>query len=165
MTLIQRLLKKGIIDREKASLLEAEMKEKNMREEEVILEDGVVGEKDLFKMKSEELKIPLKEILPGDISLKILELIPEESARHYKIISLGKEDGTLDVGMVYPEDIANQEALNFISRQGKWNNQIFLITPSTFSNLLKQYRTLKKEVEGALSQLEKDLGFGMTPAK
>lgn len=157
MTLIQRLLKKGIIDREKASLFETEVKEKNRKEEEVILEGGVIGEKDLFEMKSEELRIPLREVLPEDISLKVLELIPEESARYYKIIPLGKEDSTLDIGMVYPEDITNQEALNFISRQGKWSNRIFLITLSTFNNLLKRYKTLRKEVEKALSQLEKDL--------
>ena len=149
MTLIQRLLKKGIIDREKASLFEAEVKTKDRKEEEVILEDGIIGEKDLFEMKSEELKIPLKEVLPEDISLKVLELIPEETARYYKIIPLGKENGTLDIGMVYPEDIANQEALNFISRQGKWSSRIFLITLSTFNNLLKRYKTLRKEVEKA----------------
>ncbi|MBU4351274.1 Flp pilus assembly complex ATPase component TadA [Candidatus Parcubacteria bacterium] len=157
MTLIQRLLAKGIIDREKASLFETEVKEKNLKEEEVILESGVIGEKDLFKLKSQELKIPLKEILPEEVSLRVLEFIPEESARYYKIIPLGKEDGILDVGMVYPEDLANQEALNFISRQGKWKSRVFLITLSNFDMFLKQYKTLKKEVEKALSQLERDL--------
>ncbi len=157
MILIQRLLAKGIIDREKASLFESEVKEKNLKEEGVILESGVIGEKDLFELKSQELKIPLKEVLPEDVSLKVLEFIPEESARYYKIIPLGKEDGILDVGMVYPEDIIHQGALNFISRQGKWKSRVFLITLSNFDMLLKQYKTLKKEVEKALSQLEKDL--------
>lgn len=157
MTLIQRLLMKGIIDREKAGLFETEVKEKKLREEEVILENGVIDEKQLFKIKSQELKIPLKEVLPEEVSLKVLEFIPEESAKYYKIIPFGKEDSVLNVGMVYPEDIASQEALNFISRQGKWKSQVFLITLSNFDMLFKQYKTMRKEVEKALSQLEKDL--------
>ncbi|MDP3093941.1 MAG: GspE/PulE family protein [bacterium] len=157
MFLIQTLLKKGIIDREKASLFESESKEKAKKEEEVILESGIVDENLLFRIKSEELKIPFKEVLAEEVSLKSLEFIPEDSARYYKMIPLAKKEDVLEVGMVYPEDIANQEALKFLSRQGKWRSQIFLISFSNFNNLLKQYRTMRKEVERALGQLEKDL--------
>ena len=157
LSLIQKLLKKGIIDRAQAGLLETEVKDNNKKEEEVILDNNILEENLLFSLKSEERKIPLKEVLPEEVPLKILELIPEDSAKYYKMIPLAKREDLLEVGMVYPEDLANQEALKFLSRQGKWKSQIFLISLTTFNKLLKQYRTLRKEVEKALGELERDL--------
>jgi len=155
--LTQALLKRGVIDRERASRFEQEAKEKDEKDEEVILESGVIDEKTLFDIKSEELKIPLKQVLSEDVPLKTLELIPEESAKYYKMIPLVKKGDILDIGMVYPEEIANQEALKFLSRQGGWKSQVFLITLTTFNKLLRQYRTLRQEVEKALDELEQNI--------
>lgn len=146
-----------MINRERAIAFETEVKAKSKKEEEVILESGVVEEKALFVLKSEDLKIPLKEVQAEEVPLRVLELIPEESARFYKMIPLAKNDNILEIGMIYPEDMVNQEALKFLARQGKWQSQVSLITITTFSKLLKQYRTLRREVEKALGELEKDI--------
>jgi type IV pilus assembly protein PilB len=156
-SLVQHLLKKNIIDKEKATSLEFEVKNSGRKEEEVILEKKILPEKSLFELKSEDLKIPLREVLPEDVPLKILEIIPEESAKYYQMIPIGRKNDTLEVGMVYPEDLKAQEALKFLTRQEKVNYQVFLITPTTLDNLLKQYRTLKKEVSKALEELEEEI--------
>ena len=134
--LIQKLLEQKIIDRERAGVLEAEVKDKNQKEEEVILESSVIDEKSLFEIKARELKISFREVSVDEISLKVLELIPEDSARFYKMIPLAKKGDILEIGMVYPEDLNNQEALKFLSRQGKWKSQVFLITLTSFNKLL-----------------------------
>jgi len=157
MTLVQYLVKKGVIDKKKAASLEYDIKVSGKREEEVILERGLVPEDFLFELKSENLKIPLKKVVPEEVPLKILELIPHESAKYYKMIPLAKSEKTLEVGMIYPEDLKALEALKFLARQEKFNYKIFLITPTTFNNLFKQYRTLKKEVKRALEELEVEL--------
>jgi len=157
MTLVQQLLKKNIIDKEKATSLEFEIKNSGRKEEEVILEKKIVPENSLFILKSENLKIPLREVSPEDVPLKILEIIPEESAKYYQMIPIGRKGDTLEVGMVYPEDLKAQEALKFLTRQEKVAYQVFLITPTTLDNLLKQYRTLKKEVSKALEELEEEI--------
>jgi len=157
MTILQQLVKKGILEKEKAASLEFEIKSSGKKDEEVILEKGIVSESFLFGLKSENLKIPLKEVVASEIPLKILELIPEESARYYKIVPLAKRDNLLEVGMVSPEDLKAQEALKFLARQGKFSYQVFLITLTSFNNLLKQYRTLKREVSRALEELETEL--------
>jgi len=156
-SLVQQLLKKNIIDKEKATSLEFEIKNSGRKEEEVILEKKILPEKSLFELKSEDLKIPLREVTPEDVPLKILEIIPEESAKYYQMIPIGRKNDTLEVGMVYPEDLKAQEALKFLTRQEKVNYQVFLITPTTLDNLLKQYRTLKKEVSKALEELEEEI--------
>jgi len=155
--LIETLVKKGILEKEKATSLESEIKSSGRKEEEVILEKGLVPEHLLFSLKSENLKLPLREVYAEDISLKILEIIPEESARYYQMIPIGRKDNLLEVGMVYPEDLKAQEALKFLARQANLSYQVFLITPTIFNNLLRQYRTLRKEVTKALEELETEL--------
>jgi len=157
VTLLQQLLKKGVLDKEKFTSLEFEIKNSGRPEEEVILEKSVVPEKVLFSLKSENLKILLKEVFAEEVPLKVLELIPEEAASHYKMISLGQKDNVLEVGMTYPEDLKAQEALKFLARQGKFTAKVFLITPTTFNNIFRQYRNLKREVSRALEELETEL--------
>ena len=156
-SLIQHLLKKGILDKEKASSLEFEVNNSGRREEEVILEKGIISESFLFGLKSENLKMPLKEVVADEIPLKTMELIPEESAKYYRMVPLARHDNVLEVGMVYPEDLKVQEAIQFLSRQGKFSYKTFLIAVSTFNNILRQYRTLKREVNRALEELEVEL--------
>jgi type IV pilus assembly protein PilB len=154
MTLIQQLVKKGILDKEKAATLEFEIKESGEKEEEVILGRRLCDENFLFNLKSKNFKIPLKEIIASEVPLETLEMIPEETAKYYQMIPLIKKGKTLEVGMVYPEDLKAQEALKFLARQASFSYQVFLITPTTFSELLRQYRTLRREVGRALEELE-----------
>lgn len=157
MSLLKQLVEKGMLKKEKASSLEFEIKQSNQKEEEIILGAGIVPETVLFGLKSETLKISLKEIAIEQVPLKTLELIPEETAKYYQMIPIQKTEKFLEIGMVYPEDLKAQEALKFLARQGNFNYKVFLITPTTFKNLLKQYRTLKREVGMALEELESEL--------
>jgi len=162
-SLIQQLLKQGILDKEKATSLEFEIKEKGLPEEEVILEKRICTENFLFNLKSENLKINLKKITSEEVPLEILELIPEETAKYYKMIPLAKKENILQIGMVYPEDLKVQEAIKFLARQGKFDYEVFLITPSDFNELLKRYRTLKGEVGMALEELKTELKVERAP--
>ena len=157
MSLIKELAKKGLITKEKASSLEFEVRESGKKEEELLLERRIVEEDVLFNLKSENLKIPLKEAEERDVSLEILELLPEDTAKNYQMIPIGKKDKLLEIGMIYPEDLKAQEALKFLSRQLKFKYKVFLITPTVFSNLFRKYRTLKREVGTALEKLETEL--------
>lgn len=157
MSLIKQLVSQGVISREKALSLEFEIKQGNKKEEEAILETGAVPESVLFSLKSENLKIPLREVEAEKVPLKVLELIPEETGKYYQMVSLNKTEKFLEIGMVYPEDLRAQEALKFLARQGNFNYKVFLITPTTFKNLLKQYKNLKREVGIALEELESEL--------
>ncbi len=157
MTLIQQLVKKGVLDKEKATSLEFEIKSSGRREEEVLLEKRIASEGFLFGLKSENLKIPLKEVALEEIPLKTLEFIPEESARFYQMIPISLKDNVLEVGMVYPEDLKVQEALKFLARQGKFSYKICLISLSDHKNLFKKYRSLKREVKKALEELEVEI--------
>jgi len=157
MSLLKKLIEKGLLDKEKSDSLAAGIKNSGKKEEEVILESGLVPELELFNVKSEALKIPLREVVIEKVPLQTLELIPEETAKYYQMIPIEKTGKDLEVGMVYPEDLKAQEALKFLARQGNFNYRIFLITDKTFKDLLKKYSDLKKEVGIALEELQTEL--------
>ena len=154
MSLLKELIKKGVLEKEKAGFWEQKIKQANEPEEQVLLREQAVSEQVLFDIKSEKLKIPLKQVTADQISLEVLELIPEETAQHYSMIPLSKVDQILEVGMVYPEDRKAQEALKFLARKQNFNYKVFLISLTAFKDILKQYRTLKSEVGQALEELE-----------
>lgn len=157
MDLIQTLIKKKAINKEKGAQLKMEAKKTNRTIEEIILKEKILSEEALFKLKSRLLKIPLKKIVPEKISSEVLELIPKESAQYYKIIPLKKGKNSFEVGMVYPEDSQAQEALKFLARQGKLSYSFYLITLSDFKKCLEKYRVPQREMKRALEMLETEI--------
>ncbi|MCP6718318.1 MAG: GspE/PulE family protein [Patescibacteria group bacterium] len=157
MSLLKELVKKGVLDKQKAEALEKEIKTSLKKEELVLLEKQIVSEDFLFQLKSEYLEVPLKTIDPKSVPLEVLELIPQETANNYKMVSLSRKNNVLDIGMVYPEDLDAQEALKFLARRGKFDYKVFLINFSTFAELLKQHQSLRKEVGKALEELEEEM--------
>jgi len=160
MTFINQLLKGKIIDKKTVESLRKEIKSSGQTLEELVLEKNLVSEDELFKLKSESLNIPLKKSLPTEVAVGVLEFIPKDSVEHYKMIPLALKDNMLEVGMIYPEDLKAQEALNFLARQRNFNYRVSLITPSHFQGFLRQYQTLGKEVKVALQELEQQLQPG-----
>ncbi len=157
MTLIEELAKKELINQNIVVSLTKEIGDSGRREEEIILEKGLVPEEVLFKEKSRMLGIELKRVPAQEVSSDTLELIPKDSAQYYKMIPIKKKDHSLEIGMVYPDDLRALEALKFLSRQQEFDYQIFLITPSNFNEIFRRYQTLKKEVKTALEDLERQL--------
>jgi len=159
MDLIQQLIRKKILTKKEGIGLRAEVRKSGKTQEEVILAARVIDEPSLFQIKSEILKVPLKERLPEEISQETLSVIPRESAEYYKMVPLRirKEERVLEVGMVYPENALAQEALKFLARQQKLRPEIFLITLTDFKKVLEKYRAPKREMEKALEKLEKEI--------
>lgn len=157
-SLINELTKEGVLDKKKAAFLEKEIRSSGKREEEILLEKKIVPEDFLFELKGRNLKIPLRKPNLDDISLSTLKLIPENSAKFYKMVPLKKDEKNLEVGMVYPEDLKSREALKFLSRKYKISYKIFLITPTFYKKVLKKYSTLRGEVGEALKELKAESG-------
>jgi type IV pilus assembly protein PilB len=155
--IVEELVKRGILTKEKESELKKEIETLGKREEEVILDKKVLSEDELFSLKSEILKIPLRKFEPKEILPEVLKEIPEETANFYKIIPLTKKDKVLEVGMVYPEDLDAIEAIKFLARKKNFETKIFLITLSDFKRAMEQYLAKREEIEKALEELEKEL--------
>lgn len=165
MSIFELLAQKGVIPKEKVKEFASQARAENMTPEEFLLFQKLADEDTLFSLKGEDLKIPFRKVEADSVPLKVLSLIPEDSAKYYKMVPIGQKEKTLEIGMVYPEDLQAKEALNFLSRQGSFSFQAFLISLSAFENLMKQYRALKGEMTQALQALEQEMGENQPKSK
>jgi len=157
MDLIKALIKQKILKKDKVSNIENQVKAKKGTVEEIILKENILPEKDLFELKSKLLKIPFKEVIASKIPLKVLELIPRESAEYYKMVPLKKTEEGFEVGMVYPENNQAKEALKFLARQNKLSYKYYLISLSNFKKCIEKYGAPQREMKKALETLEKQI--------
>jgi len=157
MNILQTLVERNLLLNEVATQVKEEAKRTQKLVEEVLLEKKLVEEELLFTLKAEGLQIPLRSVEPKDIPLKVLELIPEDSASHYRMVPLTKHQGVIEVGMVAPEDVKAKEALNFLSRQGGFSFQVQLISVSQFAAIMRHYQNQKNEMGQALVELQEEI--------
>ena len=168
--LIEKLKEEKVIDSDKAEEIKEKAKLENKIIEEVIIEDLDIGisEDELYKLKSKAIDVPLKDDVNldrlGSILPDIANLIPEDSAKHYKIVPLNKKGDTIEIGMVQPKNLKAQEVLKFLSRRGGFSYEVKLIKKSTFQDILNQYGELRKGAGaalGAMGEEEKKLAEDM----
>ena len=107
--------------------------------------------------RAKKLGLSLADLSGKIISPDILREVSEEAATFYQFVPISKEKDILRVGMINPDDLKAQEAVRFIAESRSAEPEIYLITPTDFKNVLKQYRTLKEEVGKALLDLEQEL--------
>lgn len=154
-TAVDILVSKNIIGLDEAAVIRKETKEKNIPEDDILYQHGV-SEHDVAEAKSELTGLPAKYLQGTQVPFEMLRDIPEESAAHYKMIPLGRQDGFIDIGMLYPDDVSAQEALKFIAARTNLPTRIFIITPSDFQTVLQEYRNLSGEVTKALGEFKKE---------
>jgi len=163
MDILEVLLKKNLLNKEQADQVKKEVASSGEKAEIVLLKRRLIEEDLLFATKSEAVGVQLRSVIPDEVPLKVLEVIPEDSAKYYSMVSLAIRDQALEVGMVYPEDAKAQEALQFLARRGNFSYRVSLIKVSDFEKLMKEYRNLKQEMKRALDELQEEIGKDEEP--
>ena len=158
-TLIDYIVEKRLIDPLVLDSLRKESEKKGIPLESYLLESKTVKEEDFYRLKSELLKIPLRSLVDKKIKPEVFKLIPIEAVQHYEFtpIHIDPKKKILEVGMISPEDVEAREALKFIAHRNNLTPKIYLISATDFKEALKQYTSLKGEVEKALTELEREL--------
>lgn len=156
MSILQDLADRKVIKPADITSIEAEAQDAGIPVEQILITRGVPPE-EILRSKGSQMDLPTRNLKDADIQGKILEYIPEESARHYQVIPLDVKDGVLEVGMVDPHDIEARDALNFISSKVGMPYKIFLVTEEDFTSALEKYKGLSGEVTKALSELETEI--------
>lgn len=175
MDILGLLKEKGVVSASDIGAVETEVKGGGQLE--AVLERHGVSQETLLKTLSAHYNIPYK-MLPtaNPVDKESLQFIPEESAKHYEFIPIGVKEGALEVGIVDPDDIEAQDALQFISTRVGMPYKIFLITRTDLKKVLDEYESFTGVVDEALSELdkspvgaakeeEKDEGDGTTTIK
>jgi type IV pilus assembly protein PilB len=150
--LIETLLERGLLEKGKAEFIEKKAEEKNKTREEIILEENIINEEDLFNLKSEITGVSLKrDINIEEIDKDLFYSFSEDAINYYKMIPIGKTDEGTEVGMVYPENLRAKEALNLIF-ENENDYRIFLISLTNFKEAIKNIKTVAKETRSTLTE-------------
>jgi len=147
------LATEGAITLTQAAEIRREARKNGVSIEDELFSRGL-AEADILKARGEALGLPIIDLSGKKVEFNLLKAVPEESARRYKFVPLGIEEGVLHVGMLQPDSMEAMEALKFIAgRLGK-PFKIFLISKHDFNNILNEYRGITGEVSKVLGELE-----------
>jgi type IV pilus assembly protein PilB len=157
MNLLALLAEKGTIDATVQGRVEDTAVTKGITYEKALLDEGV--DVDIIrKAIGEYFDLPTRTISESDkIDATVLRYLPEDSARHYRIIPLAIEDDVLIVGITDPENLIFRDALNFITAKYQLPYRLVVILERDLEIGLKLYESLSGEVDEALTALETEL--------
>ncbi len=155
MSFIDVLVKNNSIKQDELASVYSEMEKSGLSLDQALIVKGVSEEK-IVEAKGKDIGVPIKEVNKSLISFDVLKLIPEETARQYKMVPLEINDSVLEVGMVDPQDINSREAIQFIVSKLNISFKIFLISQSDFNIVLDAYKGFKGEVTKVLGEIEVD---------
>lgn len=152
MDVVGILKEKGVLKPEDAtSVLEEVARGASI---ESVLDRFGISNETTIKTLAEKYGIPYR-ILPAvdPVDKDVLKYIPEESAKHYSFVPLAVKDGALEVGIVDPDNIEAQDALQFISGRSGMPYKIFLIGKPDLKHVLDTYESIAGVVDEALEEL------------
>jgi type IV pilus assembly protein PilB len=153
MSVLDVLLSKNLISKDDFREVKRQTASGKVSLDQVLVARGVHPE-DILSARGEALNIPVRAIGDSMIPFEVLDYIKEDSARQYHFAPIGFREGTLEVGIVDPDNIEARDALNFLAAKKNIPYKIFLITEQDFDHVIEAYKGLSGEVSTALSELE-----------
>jgi hypothetical protein len=132
--LLPVLQAKGLIEQADVARIANELRTSGRSFEDIMHDIGVPVE-EILKAKGEHWNVPVRVRAPEAVPYEVLNLVPEESAKHYHVVPIGLIDGVLEVGVVDPDNIDALDALNFISTKEGVPFKIFLITQTSYKRI------------------------------
>ncbi len=157
MTFLEHLASEGMLKEEQVSSISRAARERFDGNIDAALFEVGFTEDALVKLKSGFFGIPYKKITEKSVPTDLLKYIPEDSAKHYKMVPIGIVDGVLEVGMLDPDNIAAMDALQFISVRMNVPYKIYLISAKDYDTVINGFKGLTGEVDAALSELDVEI--------
>jgi len=157
LKLIDILVEQGKISIDDAEKYKAESISAGKNPEDIIIEKGILKEKEAYQLKSRILGVPVKFFEEGEaIPEDVLREISEEAAQTYFFVPFRKVENFLEVGMINPDDFRARDALRFILLRKRLEPRVYLITKSDFNRAVNQYKTLRGEIAESVVRLKKE---------
>ena len=151
--LLKQLETRGILNQQTAARVRRDSLISNEQPETIIARERLAPSDAIAQLKSELLKVPLKKIEPDSIDAKLLEAMPEETARTYGAIPISLQDNLLIVGMIRPDDPQAQEAMKFLARRNHFNLGVYLISYDDWDAVIRKYSPYRAEIAKAVQSL------------
>ena len=164
-TLIEELVNLKLVSAQELAKIEAVAQEENKDLGQVLIENNIVSDPDLLKIKSELYRLPVVELDKTELDKQAMKEISEDVVSFYKIAPFSREENILRVGIINPEDINALEALKFIAEDKNLTLEKYVISYKDFESILRNYRTLTGEVSKAIESLGDEMAKKEGPVK
>lgn len=155
-TLIQELLRKGLVSYEKVGSYEQQSVEQDKDFGRILVELGVVKDEDLLNIKSEIYKLPVADLSKIDFDSALSKEISEDVISFYQFIPFAKNGSVIGVGILNPEDISALEALKFVGEDRGLSVEKYVISYGNFDRLLRSYSSISAKIGQVLEPIEED---------
>lgn len=154
-SIIDVLEQEGKLTPQQVSAIKLESINTGQSAEKIVTEKNYASTRDIVQARSKILNIPfieLQQILNQAMSAEILNLIPEQVARRYKLIPFKLEGEVLSVAMADPLDV---QVAQFIEKKtGKRISRFFGLEEDILKAIGDQYsQNLTTEVVSALKEV------------
>ncbi|MBL7057722.1 type II/IV secretion system protein [Patescibacteria group bacterium] len=154
--LIKALVKNNLISQVNISKAEEQANEKKKSLEFVLISKQLIDEEKLINLKASLSGIEYINLFSAKINDMDLNMIPNEVSENYKAICFQKDEKTMKVGLVNPDDFKAIGALDFLAKKKQLRIEYFLISSASYNHARKQYESMSREVVSALQAKEED---------
>lgn len=148
----EALVEEGILTPEQLRKAQDEEKRSGLRLRKVIVKMGFIEEEDLVTFLSARLGVPRIELANYLIDPKIVELIPEASARKYELIPVLKIGNRLTCAMVDPWNVF---ALDEVRMRTNMTVEPAVASEAEIKKALDEYYGAKGSLEEVIGSIDK----------
>ena len=135
------LLDSGFVSEKDFEKAQIKSQKAGKRLRDILISDKIIEEEKLIKLEAYILGIPFVDLEKEQIDPKILEIIPEATAKTHKIVAYKKRSKELEVAMLDP---GNLEILDFLKKKSNLKILPRLTNSKSIGNVLKQYSKVWK---------------------
>jgi len=105
--------------------------------------------------------IPVLSEYPKQLEKRILEIIPEATARKHQLFSFAKDDTVLRIAMLDPSDFDAMNMLRFLAEKESLSIEIYQTTEAIFGEVMRNYSGTDKALQNAILSLKKGAESGL----
>ena len=162
--LLALLQSKNLIASEKIAEIKTAIQKDNLDLGFYLIGQHLVDEEKFTEAKAEFIGLPYYSLLNEEVPEQVLNFLPEEIAKTYKIICFGRENKNIKVGLI-ETNLKSMEAVNFLAADEKLTVQYYLISNASYQKVFKQYQKLEEEISSALEVKAKEEGEELVAVK
>lgn len=148
---IDLLVKKGVISQEQLDRAKQEASKTGTPLEKALEKLGFISEVDIAQVVAESIGVPFMDLTDYLVDPEVVKLVPEATAKKYKVIPLFRIGDSLTVAMADPHDIAAIDEIRIKSNMDAVDS--VLSTPEMIQRAIDQYYN----AQGSIDELAKGL--------
>ncbi len=153
-TVKELLIEHGQLPKDKLDELLAEQQKGGQSLQSMVIERGVVTEKELVQLFAAFANIPFIELDPKQVPKEVMEVLPERIARQYNAVVFKIEGEKKFLAMEDPDDV---QGIDFIQKEIGSNYELYVVTRENMLQVLENYRDgVAQELSEVIAVQEED---------